>query len=105
MNLTRNRNPIDGDVGFSKPGPHSFPCETDPVLTEIGAQAPLSYNSAGLDSKLTRSREMNSSIITSGSRAYAKFTFWDSFFDLDSEEMKAQQIKQRKNNYHFPEVI
>lgn len=66
MNLTQNRNPIDGDVGFSKPGPHFFPCKTNPVLTEIRAEAPLSYNSAGLDSKLTRRRGMNCSIITSG---------------------------------------
>lgn len=88
MNLTRSRSPVGGDVGFSKPGPLSFPCTTDPVLIEIGTEDPLHYNSAGLDSKLTR-REMNCSIVTSGTRTYANFTFWDSFFDLHNEEMKA----------------
>jgi len=49
-----------------------------------------SCNSAGLDSKLAGIRGTNHSIIISCFRAYAKFAFWDSSFDLHSEETKAQ---------------
>lgn len=38
VNLTRDRNPADGDVGFSKPILYSFPCKTAPVLTETKDQ-------------------------------------------------------------------
>lgn len=93
MSVIRNRNPIDGDVGFSKPGPHSFPGKTTPVPTEIRAEAPLSAH--GWTLKLTKRRGTSCSIITSGSRAYAKCNFGDSFFDLHSEETKAQQAKKK----------
>lgn len=89
----RHRNPIGGDVGFSKAGPDPFCVKL--VLGKAGLELP---RVPGLDSQ----ERDKCCTTTSGSRPYIKFTSRDSFLIFTVKKLKLN--KQRKNNRRFLEV-